>query len=93
MGSRKLIINIHSDVGEKKLLKNAMNEIEEFTCVRFVKRTVETDYIVFTPEVEGSCHSQVGKMAANMQPQEINLSRRGCLQHGIIMHEIIHAVS
>lgn len=70
-----------------------MSEIETYTCVRFLKRTTESDYIVFTPQVEGSCFSHVGKMAADMQPQEINLSRRGCLQHGIIMHEIIHAVN
>ena len=56
------------------------------TCIRFVTRTDQTDYISIVKQ--SGCWSWVGRTGKS---QELSLGT-GCLQKGIIQHELIHAL-
>ena len=69
-----------------QMILHAMEFISNQTCLRFFQRTTEHDYIHFR---DGSgCSSAVGHRGGL---QHITLAR-GCRRHGIILHEIGHAL-
>jgi len=72
---------------EKNLIYNAMNEISSKTCVSFVPRSSQNDYIRFFSG--DGCWSYIGRIGGK---QDLSLKRSGCMVHGIAMHEIIHAL-
>ncbi|XP_070395712.1 astacin-like metalloprotease toxin 4 [Dermacentor albipictus] len=63
-----------------------MHHIEQSTCIRFVKRTNEKDYVRIA-EKEG-CYSMVGRIGGE-QPLSLG---RGCLFRGTVMHELLHVL-
>ncbi|XP_023221597.1 astacin-like metalloprotease toxin 5 [Centruroides sculpturatus] len=67
-------------------IKEAMDEITGTTCIKFVPRTTEENYVRFF-RGEG-CYSKVGR---NGGSQPISLGR-GCHVKNIIVHEIGHAL-
>ncbi|KAL1477754.1 hypothetical protein MTO96_035502 [Rhipicephalus appendiculatus] len=62
-----------------------MNMIEYLTCLRFVERTWEEDYIHIYSGV--GCYSYVGRIGGQ---QALSLGR-GCLYEGTVVHELLHA--
>ncbi|XP_054718378.1 astacin-like metalloprotease toxin 5 [Uloborus diversus] len=65
---------------------NAMKHIESQTCIRFVKRTKEANYVRI---YKGSgCKSKIG-MAG--KAQDLSLGE-GCHKSGTIIHELAHAI-
>ncbi|XP_071374598.1 hatching enzyme 1.2-like [Centroberyx affinis] len=72
---------------ERQKIDRAMNSFHSSTCIRFVPRTNQYDYISI--ENRDGCFSSLGK-AGGMQV--LSLNRQGCLYHGIIQHEINHAL-
>lgn len=75
--------------GEKLVILLAQFDFALLTCVNFVERTTEPDYISYVPSPT-SCSSHVGRVGCGKQ--EIKLAR-GCVsQPGIVMHEISHAL-
>lgn len=64
-----------------------MNDIEKHTCVRFIERTNQVDY-VFVYDGEG-CWSHMGKIG---DKQDLSLQKNGCFGRGTIIHELIHAL-
>ncbi|XP_068228214.1 zinc metalloproteinase nas-13-like isoform X2 [Palaemon carinicauda] len=63
----------------------AFKEYHEKTCIRFVPRTVERDYIHI---IKGDgCSSSVGRIGG---AQKVSLGP-GCLYVGIVMHELMHS--
>ncbi|XP_042885170.1 astacin-like [Penaeus japonicus] len=67
----------------------AMDEIMSKTCLKFIARSVgEPNYIRITTNGDG-CWSYVGMMEGG---QEISLARNGCIYHGTIIHELMHAI-
>ncbi|XP_068754617.1 zinc metalloproteinase nas-14-like [Montipora capricornis] len=64
-----------------------MDEWTSKTCIRFKKRTTETDYAYFT--TGSGCSSFVGKIGGR---QNIILERGLCWNKGTVTHEIGHAV-
>ena len=70
-------------------IRKAMDEYENSTCLRFIERTNQNDYIYFTDAKESTCSSNsIGRKGGQ---QIINLSS-GCQYHRIILHEIGHAL-
>ncbi|XP_071972590.1 embryonic protein UVS.2-like [Engystomops pustulosus] len=67
--------------------QTAMDEFETLTCVRFVPRTTEQDYINIVSS-EG-CSSFIGKIGGG---QKVALDTAGCLYRGTIQHELNHAL-
>lgn len=70
-------------------IEHAINEYHRRTCIRFVPRTNEQDYISIVSGNSG-CWSSVGRVGG---AQEVNLQSPGCLtKPGTAMHELMHAL-
>lgn len=78
---------------ENAWIVRAMEEIERVSCVRFVRRTNETDYVQFKAANDG-CYSAVGRQGGE---QRLNLEKSfqpgfGCFRIGKIIHQLLHTL-
>lgn len=73
---------------QEQFIERHTRALELITCIRFVRRTTETDYVWVT-NVSGGCWSAVGRVGG---PQQMNLNETECLTPHHIMHEFIHAL-
>lgn len=70
-------------------IEQAFNVYHKNTCVKFVPRMSEANYIVITSDNTG-CWSSVGKIGGR---QEVNIQVPGCITKiGTVIHELMHAV-
>lgn len=77
-----------SDKEERKIIKEAINNIEEETCVQFRSyKDKDEAYVVIRGDKDG-CWSYVGRKASG---QTLNLGEK-CVRHGIVVHELLHAL-
>lgn len=67
-------------------IHSAMNEWQKYTCLRFTRRTSQRNYVYF--DNGSGCYSYVGMTGG---AQTIGLAP-GCRYHGVIVHEVGHAV-
>ncbi|KAG0717237.1 Astacin [Chionoecetes opilio] len=74
--------------GQRNLILDAMTDYHSLTCVRFVPRTSEHDYIEIVSNDNG-CWSYVGKIGGM---QRVSLDVNGCMYRGTAVHELMHAV-
>ncbi|NXK39824.1 UVS2 protein, partial [Piprites chloris] len=88
-GLVKVPVNISSDfsITEMSWIADALQEISTLTCVQFVNRTTETDYVYV--ERGQSCWSYFGKIGGR---QAVGLVKNGCMDKGAIQHEMNHAL-
>lgn len=64
-----------------------MDEIERETCIRFKPRKIASDYInIFSGRF---CKSNLGRVGGQ---QELSLNKFKCMQNGIVIHELLHAL-
>ena len=70
----------------RHLIRQAMDHWEDFTCLRFIPRNGERDYVEYD-STEDACWSFVGKHGGN---QTINVVDK--CEFGKIVHEIGHAI-
>ncbi|XP_072255053.1 embryonic protein UVS.2-like [Pyxicephalus adspersus] len=68
-------------------IRRAMLEYETLTCIRFVNRTKEKDFL--TISYSSSCTSFIGRIGGG---QVVQLNPDGCLYQGSIQHELHHAL-
>ncbi|XP_070379185.1 astacin-like metalloprotease toxin 5 [Dermacentor albipictus] len=71
---------------QKRLIREAMEQIEAVSCLRFVNRTTERDYVFI--DRNDTCGSYVGRKGGR---QHLSLGL-GCMQIGSVMHELLHVV-
>ena len=79
-------INISFNSGNRQKIINAMNVLSSVTCLNFVERTTEYDYVHIRSGYD--CSSYVGHIGGL---QYLNLTTN-CRTHGIILHELGHAL-
>lgn len=72
---------------DKAMIQNALRAFHSKTCLRFVPRRTQRDYISI--ENKDGCYSSLGRTGGR---QVLSLNRRGCVYHGIIQHEMNHAL-
>ncbi|KAM3624928.1 uncharacterized protein V6R79_003881 [Siganus canaliculatus] len=72
---------------ERQKIEYALQEFHGHTCLRFVPRYSEYDYISI--ENQAGCFSSLGRQGGM---QVLSINRQGCMYHGIIQHEINHAL-
>ena len=72
-----------------EMIVKAMKEISTHSCIKFVKRTTQPNWIQFVRK--SGCWSSVGKVFWTAGPQEISLGVN-CIYKGTIMHEILHSL-
>ncbi|VDK51915.1 unnamed protein product [Anisakis simplex] len=75
-----------SDLSRKKVIMTALLELQRRSCFKFVKRTMQPDYIAIEP-LDG-CYSYVGRIGGR---QLMSLGR-DCLANYIIWHEMMHVI-
>ncbi|KAM4723165.1 embryonic protein UVS.2-like [Rhinophrynus dorsalis] len=69
------------------LFAAAMQEYETLTCVRFVPRTEESNFLAIK-SLDG-CWSYLGRIGG---AQQLSLAKYGCMLQGVIQHELNHAL-
>lgn len=67
-----------------------MDQYAQTTCVRFVPRTSEAEYITIGNGASG-CWSYVGRSLDN-QYNQVNLQVPSCITTGTVTHELMHAL-
>nr|XP_024659432.1 high choriolytic enzyme 1-like isoform X1 [Maylandia zebra] len=72
---------------ERNIIISALLTFHESTCIRFVWRTDQVNYLYFFSG-EG-CYSYVGRQSRG---QGISLQRNGCLFQSTVQHEVLHAL-
>jgi hypothetical protein len=74
---------------DRDVILRAMDVYKRDTCIRFVPRSSETDYISIENSNTG-CWSSVGRVGKR---QIVNLQSPGCTNRpGTAMHELMHAL-
>ncbi|XP_060767663.1 hatching enzyme 1.2-like [Neoarius graeffei] len=72
---------------DRTVIANAMATFHSKTCIRFVPRTFQTDYLSI--ESKSGCYSSVGRTGG---AQVVSLSKLGCVYHSVVEHELNHAL-
>ncbi|GLH14390.1 Dorsal-ventral patterning protein tolloid [Gryllus bimaculatus] len=73
-------------VYERSVIAASFLEFHRLSCIRFVPRTSQLDYIYLQKGV--GCSSHVGRSGSG---QPISLAP-GCVYKGIVIHELLHAL-
>ncbi|XP_053686030.1 astacin-like [Sabethes cyaneus] len=73
---------------QQDAIRAALQQIMLVSCMKYVARTTQTDYVLVTGEYTG-CWSYLGRRGG---AQQLNLQPNGCLSRGTIMHEFLHAL-
>ncbi|XP_057290143.1 astacin-like metalloprotease toxin 5 [Hydractinia symbiolongicarpus] len=73
----------------EKAIRSAMQAWETKTCIKFVERTNEKDYIQFFDGGFARCYSHVGRLGVGKQRISLGF---GCFTTGTVIHEIGHAL-
>uniref|UniRef100_A0A8D0CKG8 Metalloendopeptidase n=1 Tax=Scleropages formosus TaxID=113540 RepID=A0A8D0CKG8_SCLFO len=72
---------------QKQLIESAMRDFSSLTCIRFVLRGTQSDYISI--ENLDGCYSVLGRTGGK---QLVSLNKYSCVYYGIIQHELNHAL-
>ncbi|CAL8321633.1 unnamed protein product [Merluccius merluccius] len=72
---------------ETKVIKKGMENLEEGTCVRFVPRTHQRDYLDI--QSKSGCWSYLGVRGGR---QTVSLQTPHCMRTGVTSHELMHAM-
>ncbi|XP_076023790.1 low choriolytic enzyme-like [Genypterus blacodes] len=72
---------------EKRMILSAMRDFHANTCIRFVGRQRERMYLSIEPKY--GCFSSLGRIG---DKQVLSLAKYGCVQNGVIQHELLHAL-
>lgn len=81
------------DDAQKAYIVLALQRIMDVTCIRFVPRTTEVDYVEITGNDSG-CHSNVGYLGRGRQTLNLQLfvPEMGCFRQRTIIHEFLHTL-
>lgn len=82
-----MIFSLHTAQAEINWMITEFQAIERRTCIRFVQRTTQTDFVDI---INGDgCWSWLGRIGGR---QELSMRRPGCINPGIAIHEAVHAL-
>jgi len=81
------LISKKYDDTEKAAIVKALKDFEFKTCIHFIPRTTQRVYLSIEPRY--GCFSLLGRIG---DKQVLSLQRFGCIRHGIIQHELLHAL-
>ncbi|XP_077148300.1 astacin-like metalloendopeptidase [Ranitomeya variabilis] len=72
---------------EVNMINEALKEFEAMTCVQFVNRISEADYLSIQPGT--GCWSYIGRILGK---QTVSLASPSCMVYGVIQHEAMHNI-
>lgn len=87
------VFSNQQDDDQKAYIVLALQKIMDVTCIRFVERTDEVDYVEITGNDSG-CHSNVGYLNRGRQTLNLQLfvPEMGCFRQRTIIHEFLHTL-
>ncbi|KAE9554392.1 hypothetical protein FO519_002384 [Halicephalobus sp. NKZ332] len=86
------IITGSFDSEEQQIIAGAMRAIENNTCVRFVKRTNQPEFLDLQNKRNQGCYTTVGRQPGrNVVMLEAN-NIATCVEHDIVVHELMHTL-
>ncbi|KAK7883822.1 hypothetical protein WMY93_026945 [Mugilogobius chulae] len=77
----------HYTSRERSIIERGLSSFSESTCVRFIARTNQRDYINI--QSDSGCYSYVGRRGYS---QTVSLDKQGCIYHSTVQHELLHAL-
>jgi len=80
------ILSSSFSASEKSVIRRAMDDYQQKTCITFVERSNQRDYLSIIKS--SGCWSYVGRRGGS---QQLSLGN-GCVYHYIAQHELMHAV-
>lgn len=80
------VFSSSSNSALQSAVRQAISEFSQRTCLKFVQRKSERDYIEFFPGQ--GCWSYIGRARGR---QQISLGK-GCESKGVAIHEMMHAI-
>ncbi|XP_071376798.1 high choriolytic enzyme 1-like [Centroberyx affinis] len=72
---------------EAAVIERGMESFHAVSCIRFVKRSNQRDYLHIQPL--SGCYSSIGRRDNG---QDLSLQRSGCIYHNTVQHELLHAL-
>lgn len=83
-----LSCNVSYSTGKdaRRAIRKAIREFHKHTCVEFISRTNQKDYVYF--KFDYGCYSPIGRQGGR---QKLAVGE-GCEFKGTIMHELMHAL-
>uniref|UniRef100_A0A8C5H4B2 Metalloendopeptidase n=1 Tax=Gouania willdenowi TaxID=441366 RepID=A0A8C5H4B2_GOUWI len=81
-------ITNHFSSREKSIITRGLESFSSFSCIRF-RPSRSNDHEWLNIESQNGCWSYVGRRGGK---QVVSLARRGCLYHGTVQHELLHAL-
>ncbi|XP_040565616.1 astacin-like metalloprotease toxin 3 [Lepeophtheirus salmonis] len=82
------IISSNFTSSQRQTIMDAIKHISDRTCVNFVERTNQTNYVdIFTGE--SGCYANLG-YNSRRSISKLHLQSNGCVILGIITHELLH---
>ncbi|KAM9861201.1 hatching enzyme 1.2-like [Aulostomus maculatus] len=78
----------HFSSREKSIITRGLESFSAVSCIRF-RPYQSGDHEWLSIESRDGCYSYVGRQGGS---QTVSLSRQGCLYHGTIQHELLHAL-
>ncbi|XP_063695796.1 zinc metalloproteinase nas-8-like [Culicoides brevitarsis] len=85
----------HHTWAEQKYIRKALDHLEMLSCLKFVPRTYEEDYVDITNEDLG-CFAYVGRSPGrnqlNIAPGWNGVIGDGCMLTSVIHHEMLHTL-
>ncbi|XP_055948393.1 zinc metalloproteinase nas-15-like [Argiope bruennichi] len=70
-----------------ELIRSTMDKFEKHTCIKWVERTDEDDYVEIYSDM--GCFSELGKVGG---VQSLSLESDTCMKKGVILHEMMHSL-
>ncbi|XP_024911453.1 low choriolytic enzyme-like isoform X2 [Cynoglossus semilaevis] len=78
----------HYSSRERDIIVRGLESFSSFSCIRF-RPTMSSDREWLQIESRDGCWSYVGRTGGG---QIVSLARSGCLYHGTVQHELLHAL-
>ncbi|KAK0136317.1 High choriolytic enzyme 2 [Merluccius polli] len=80
-------ISTRYSMAERQVIIQSLVEFHSVSCIRFVWRLCQHDYLYFFPG--NGCWSYVGRQGGR---QLVSIQQHGCVSSRVIQHEILHAL-
>merc|ERR1712038_1290619 len=75
---------------ERAVIASGFTHVEENSCIRFVARTDQHDYVDIIPG-GGGCYAQIPYRTGRGR-MEIGLQQNGCVYLKVVVHELLHSL-
>ncbi|CAN9498573.1 unnamed protein product [Ophioblennius macclurei] len=81
------VLRNHFPQRQMGIIESALKSFHQVSCIRFVRHTNQRDFLSI--ESRAGCFSYLGRRGGQ---QVVSLNKNGCVQRGVVQHELLHAL-